>query len=48
MCTYVIALIIIIITDYLANRHETVQARRYEYEPPCPPFTPFNWGNTCV
>ena len=24
-------------TGYSANRHETVQARRHEYEPPCPP-----------
>ena len=24
-------------TDYLAKRHETVQVRRYEYEPLCPP-----------
>ena len=26
--------------DQLVNRHETVQIRRYEYEPPCPPPGP--------
>ena len=24
-------------TDYFANFHETIQALRHEYEPPCPP-----------
>ena len=27
-------------TDDFVNCHETVQVRRYEYEPPCPPRRP--------
>ena len=33
------------VTDHFANCHETVQVRRYEREPPCPPPSPGSFQN---